>query len=567
MKISQFFLATVKEIPSDAKLTSHRLMIRSGMLRKLASGLYTWLPLGLRVLKKVENIVREEMNRSGALELLMPIVQPASLWQESNRWEAYGAELLKIVDRHKNTFCFGPTHEEVMMDIARQELNSYKQLPISFYQIQTKFRDEMRPRFGMIRSREFLMKDAYSFDIDKKGMQATYNKMYNTYTRIFTRLGLNFRVVLADTGTIGGDYSHEFQVLTDVGENIVVYSDESDYAANIEKASAQAPQGELANPTNYMTKIATPGIRTIKQLAELINISPKNGIKTLIVKGKDIPFVALILRGDHELNHIKAQNISRVASPLVFAIEKEIREIIGAGPGSLGPVNLAFPYIVDRDAAHLANFCCGANEDDFHFINVNWGRDIPLREVADLRNVVEGDHSPDGKGRLRFTKGIEVGQIFQLGEKYSRKMHATVIDEMGQSRYIQMGCYGIGISRTVAAAIEQNHDEAGIIWPEVMAPFSIALIGLNRHKSYRVQSACEQIYHELIEAGFEILWNDRKEYPGTMFADMDLIGIPHRLVVSERSLDKNVVEYKFRRNLVTEDVPLKHIVAFLKEKS
>lgn len=567
MKISQFFLATVKEIPSDAKLTSHRLMIRSGMLRKLASGLYTWLPLGLRVLKKVENIVREEMNRSGALELLMPIVQPASLWQESNRWEAYGAELLKIVDRHKNTFCFGPTHEEVMMDIARQELNSYKQLPISFYQIQTKFRDEMRPRFGMIRSREFLMKDAYSFDIDKKGMRATYNKMYNTYTRIFTRLGLNFRVVLADTGTIGGDYSHEFQVLTDVGENIVVYSDESDYAANIEKASAQAPQGELANPTNYMTKIATPGIRTIKQLAELINISPKNGIKTLIVKGKDIPFVALILRGDHELNHIKAQNISRVASPLVFAIEKEIRAIIGAGPGSLGPVNLAFPYIVDRDAAHLANFCCGANEDDFHFINVNWGRDIPLREVADLRNVVEGDHSPDGKGRLRFTKGIEVGQIFQLGEKYSRKMHATVIDEMGQSRYIQMGCYGIGISRTVAAAIEQNHDEAGIIWPEVMAPFSIALIGLNRHKSYRVQSACEQIYHELIEAGFEILWNDRKEYPGTMFADMDLIGIPHRLVVSERSLDKNVVEYKFRRNLVTEDVPLKHIVAFLKEKS
>ncbi|WP_264435822.1 proline--tRNA ligase [Coxiella endosymbiont of Dermacentor marginatus] len=567
MKISQFFLATVKEIPSDAKLTSHRLMIRSGMLRKLASGLYTWLPLGLRVLKKVENIVREEMNRSGALELLMPIVQPASLWQESNRWEAYGAELLKIVDRHKNTFCFGPTHEEVMMDIARQELNSYKQLPVSFYQIQTKFRDEIRPRFGMIRSREFLMKDAYSFDLDKKGMQATYNKMYNTYTRIFTRLGLNFRTVLADTGTIGGDYSHEFQVLTDVGENIVVYSDESDYAANIEKASAQAPQGEPANPTNYMTKIATPGIRTIKQLAELINISPKNGIKTLIVKGKDIPFVALILRGDHELNHIKAQNMSRVASPLVFAIEKEIRETIGAGPGSLGPVNLAFPYIVDRDAAHLANFCCGANEDDFHFVNVNWGRDIPLREVADLRNVVEGDHSPDGKGRLRFAKGIEVGQIFQLGEKYSRKMHATVIDEMGQSRYIQMGCYGIGISRTVAAAIEQNHDEAGIIWPEVMAPFSVALIGLNRHKSYRVQSSCERIYHELIEAGFEILWNDRKEYPGTMFADMDLIGIPHRLVVSERSLNENVVEYKFRRNLVTEDVPLEHLVAFLKEKS
>lgn len=567
MKVSQFFLATVKEIPSDAELSSHRLMIRAGMLRKLASGLYTWLPLGLRVLKKVENIVREEMNRSGALELLMPIVQPANLWQESNRWEAYEAELLRIIDRHENAFCFGPTHEEVITDVARQELRSYKQLPVNFYQIQTKFRDEIRPRFGVMRSREFLMKDAYSFDLDEKGMQAAYNKMYDTYARIFTRLGLNFRAVLADTGAIGGDYSHEFQVLADVGEDVVVYSDESDYAANIEKASAQAPQGERPEPTADMTKIATPNVRMIKQLAETCNIFPEKGVKTFIVKGEESPFVALILRGDHELNTVKAQNIAGVASPLVFANEKEIRETIGAGPGSLGPVNLPLPYIVDRDAAHLANFCCGASEDDFHFINVNWDRDVPLGEVADLRNVVAGDRSPDGKGHLRFARGIEVGQVFQLGEKYSRKMKATIIDETGKSHYMQMGCYGIGISRTVAAAIEQNHDEAGIIWPEAMAPFSIALIGLNRHKSYRVQTACERIYHELIEAGFEVLWDDRKERPGVMFADMDLIGIPHRLLISERGLDKNTLEYKFRQNQGIEDLPIEHLVVLLKEKT
>lgn len=567
MKVSQFFLATVKEPPSNAELTSHQLMIRAGMLRKLASGLYTWLPLGLRVLKKVENIVREEMNRSEALELLMPIVQPARLWQESNRWEAYGAELLRIIDRYENAFCFGPTHEEVITDVALQELRSYKQLPVNFYQIQTKFRDEIRPRFGVIRSREFLMKDAYSFDLDEKGMQATYNKMYDTYVRIFTRLGLNFRAVLADTGAIGGDYSHEFQVLADVGEDTLVYSNESDYAANIEKASAQAPQGERLKPMAAMAKIATPGIRTMKQLAESINISTAKEIKTFIVKGKVTPFIALILRGDHELNTAKAQNVSGVASPIVFATEKEIRETIGAGPGFLGPVNLVLPYIVDRDAAHLADFCCGSNEDDFHFINVNWGRDVPLGEVADLRNVVEGDLSPDGKGRLRFARGIEVGQVFQLGQKYSRKMNAIVIDKTGKSCYMQMGCYGIGVSRTVAAAIEQNHDQAGIIWPEAMAPFSIALIGLNRHKSYRVQEACERIYHELIEAGFEVLWDDRNKRPGIMFSDMDLIGIPHRLVVSERGLDKNTVEYKFRRNLTREDLPIERLAAFLKEKT
>lgn len=568
MKVSQFFLPTVKEIPSDAKLSSHQLMIRAGMLRKLTSGLYTWLPLGLRVLKKVENIIREEMNRSGALELLMPIVQPENLWQESNRWESYESELLKIIDRHKHVFCFGPTHEEVITDVARQELCSYKQLPINFYQIQTKFRDEMRPRFGVIRSREFLMKDAYSFDLDQKGMQAAYNKMYEAYVRIFTRLGLNFRVVLADTGTIGGDYSHEFQVLADVGEDIVVYSDASDYAANIEKASAQAPQGERPAPTAKMTKIATFNIHTIKQLTKTWKILPEKGVKTFIVKGEDSPFVALILRGDHELNTIKAQNLAGVASPLVFANEKEIRETIDAGPEFLGPVNLALPYIVDRDAAHLSDFFCGANEDHFHFINVNWNRDVPLGKVADLRKVVVGDHSPDGKGYLRFARGIEVAQVFQLGEKYSRKMKATILDETGKSRYIQMGCYGIGISRTVAAAIEQNHDEAGIIWPEAMAPFSIALIGLNRHHSYRVQEACEHIYHELTKAGFEVLWDDRKERPGVMFADMDLIGIPHRLVISERGLNKNTLEYKFRHNNEIETLPIdKHLAILLKKKT
>lgn len=536
-------------------------MIRAGMLRKLASGLYTWLPLGLRVLQKVADVVREEMNRAGALELLMPIVQPASLWQESGRWEAYGAELLRIMDRHQNGFCFGPTHEEVITDIARQELKSYKQLPLNFYQIQTKFRDEIRPRFGVMRSREFLMKDAYSFDLDEKGMQAAYEKMFDAYRRIFTRLGLNFRAVLADTGAIGGDYSHEFQVLADVGEDTVVYSDESDYAANIEKAAAQAPQGERVKPVAEMKKIATPGVRTIKQLADKANILPEKGVKTLIVKGDESSLIALILRGDHELNDVKAQHLPGVAFPLQFADEKEIREAIGCGPGSLGPVNLPIPFIVDRDAAQLVDFSCGANEDDFHWINVNWERDVPLGSVADIRKVVEGDISPDGKGRLRFARGIEVGQVFQLGDKYSRKMNATVVDELGKSRYLQMGCYGIGVSRTVAAAIEQNHDERGIIWPMPMAPFFIALVPVNMHKSYRVREACEKLYNELIDAGYEVLWDDRKERPGVMFADMDLIGIPHRLVISESGLDRGIVEYKARKSKEAENVSLENVLS------
>ena len=564
MKASQFFLATVKETPADAALTSHQLMIRAGMLRKLASGLYTWLPLGLRVLQKVANVIREEMNRAGALELLMPIVQPASLWQESGRWEAYGVELLRIMDRYENRFCFGPTHEEVITDIAREELKSYKQLPLNFYQIQTKFRDEIRPRFGVMRSREFLMKDAYSFDLDEKGMQAAYEKMFDAYRRIFTRLGLNFRAVLADTGAIGGSYSNEFQVLADVGEDTVVYSDESDYAANIEKAAAQAPQGERTKPSAEMKKIATPGVRTIKQLAEKANILPEKGVKTLIVKSDESSLIALILRGDHELNNVKAQHLPGVAFPLQFADEKEIREAIGCGPGSLGPVNLPIPFIVDRDAAQLADFSCGANEDDFHWINVNWERDVCLGFVADIRKAVEGDISPDGKGRLRFTHGIEVGQVFQLGDKYSRKMNAMVVDEFGKSRYLQMGCYGIGISRTVAAAIEQNHDERGIIWPTPMAPFFIALVPVNMHKSYRVREACEKLYNELIDAGYEVLWDDRKEWPGVMFADMDLIGIPHRLVISESGLDCGIVEYKARKSKQAEDVSLENVLSLFR---
>ncbi|UVE59355.1 proline--tRNA ligase [Coxiella-like endosymbiont] len=551
------FLDTVKETPTDAELVNHQLMIRAGMLRKLASGLYTWLPLGLRVLRKVESIVREEMNRSGAIELLMPIVQPAGLWKESNRWEAYGAELLRIIDRHKNDFCFGPTHEEVVTDIARQELHSYKQLPINLYQIQTKFRDEIRPRFGVMRSREFLMKDAYSFDLDEQGMRLAYDNMYEAYVRIFTRLGLNFRAVLADTGTVGGDYSHEFHILADVGEDIVVYSDGSNYAANIEKATAQAPEGKRPAPVAKMKKISTSdAVRTI----------PEKSVKTLIVKGKESPFIALVLRGDHELNLVKAQHLPDVTSPLVFASEEEIKEIIGSGLSSLGPVNITIPYIVDRDAAHLADFCCGANEDNFHFMNVNWDRDVVLKTVADIRNVVEGDFSPDGKGHLHFTRGIEVGQVFQLSDKYSRKMNATVIDKVGKNCYLQMGCYGIGVSRTVAAAIEQNYDERGIIWPEAMAPFLIALVPMNMHKSYRLREACEKLYNELLQAGYDVLWDDRKERPGVMFADMDLIGIPHRLVVSERGLDEGTIEYKTRRHHKIEHLSLHDIFAELKNR-
>lgn len=565
MKLSQFLLATVKETPNDAELTSHRLMIRAGMIRKLSSGLYSWLPLGWRVLQKVITIVREEMTQSGALEVLLPAVQPAELWQETGRWETFGNEMLKITDRHEHFFCFGPTHEEVITDIARHELHSYKQLPVNLFQIQVKFRDEIRPRFGVMRAREFLMKDAYSFDVDEKGLQLSYEKMYDAYHKIFNRLGLRFRVVLAETGAIGGRFSHEFQVLADAGEDVVVYSDQSDYAANLEKASAFMPTGQRPAPTEAMKKIATPGLKTIQALAEKMNVMPEKSVKTLIVKGTEAPLVALILRGDHELNPIKAERLTEIKSPLQFADEKEIKKAMGAGPGSLGPVALSIPCIVDRDAAQLADFVCGANEDGFHFTHVNWERDVPLTNIADLRNVVEGDLSPDGQGHLCFARGIEVGHIFQLGDKYSRSLDATIIDETGQKIAMQMGCYGIGVSRVVAAAIEQHHDQRGIIWPSAMAPFDIALVPIQMHQSARVRETCEKLYAELSAAGFDVLWDDRQERPGVMFADMDLIGIPHRLVVSDRGLDQGTVEYKARESNEVKHFPLATIISELKK--
>ena len=564
MLLSQFLLATVKETPADAELASHRLMIRAGMIRKLASGLYTWLPLGLRVLRKVENIVREEMNAAGALEMLMPTVQPAELWHTSERWEKYGPELLRFKDRHDRDFCYGPTHEEVIIDVLGGELKSYKQLPINCYQIQTKFRDEIRPRFGVMRGREFLMKDAYSFHIDKASLQETYDKMYQAYTNIFTRLGLTFRPVLADTGSIGGDYSHEFQVLADSGEDCVVYSDTSDYAANIELAQALEPQGELEKPTAKMEKFATPGLVTILDLADQMDIAPDTGIKTLIVQGTEAPLVALILRGDHELNELKAAHLPEIASPLMMADEKEIQKSLGALPGSLGPVNLNIPYIIDRDAAQLSDFVCGANEDGFHFKNVNWGRDAELKQVADLRSVVEGDLSPDGKGKLLFTRGIEVGQIFQLDDVYTQKLNATVLTESGKAMHPLMGCYGIGVTRTVAAAVEQHHDKHGIVWPLAMAPFEVAILPLQMHKSYRVREVAEQLYAELLEAGFDVLMDDRKERPGVKFADMDLIGIPHRIVIGEKGIDAGTIEYKARASEDTQHWKMDEVIEQLR---
>lgn len=566
MLLSQFLLSTVKETPADAELVSHRLMLRAGMIRKLASGMYSWLPLGLRVLRKVEAIIREELNATGALELLMPTVQPAELWIESQRWEKYGAELLRFKDRHERDFCYAPTHEEVVTDLMRGELKSYKQLPINVYQIQTKFRDEIRPRFGVMRGREFLMKDAYSFHMDKPSLQETYEKMYQAYTNIFTRLGLTFRPVLADTGSIGGDYSHEFQVLASSGEDCVVYSDKSDYAANIESAEALAPKGERAAPSAALEKFATPGLRTILDLADHMDISPESGVKTLIVKGSEVPLIALVLRGDHELNEIKAGHLPEIAEPLTMADEKEIQKALGAAPGSLGVVDLKIPYIVDRSAAALSDFVCGANEDDFHYKNVNWGRDAELKKVADIRLVVEGDRSPDGEGNLMFARGIEVGQIFQLGDVYTKKLNATVLNEAGKAVHPLMGCYGIGVTRVVAAAIEQHHDEHGIVWPTSMAPFEVVIVPLNLHKSYRVREVAEELYNTLKNAGVDVLMDDRKERPGVMFADMDLIGIPHRIVIGEKGIDAGTVEYKARNSDETQHWPMDSVLEAVKKK-
>ncbi|MCW8918628.1 MAG: proline--tRNA ligase [Gammaproteobacteria bacterium] len=571
MRTSHYLIATIKETPADAEVISHQLMLRAGMIRRLASGLYSWLPLGLRVLRKVEAIVREEMNRAGAQEVLMPAVQPAELWQESGRWEAMGPEMLRLTDRHQREYCFGPTHEEIITDLCRGELRSYKQLPATFYQIQTKFRDERRPRFGVMRAREFLMKDAYSFHLDDDSLKETYAVMHAAYTRIFTRLGLEFRPVLADTGAIGGSGSHEFHVLADSGEDAIAFSSGSDYAANVEKAESLPPQGQRPAPKAMMQLIETPNQHSIEEVSAFLKVAPRETLKTLVVRGADANgeaegVVALVLRGDHELNEIKAEKLPQVYSPLTMASDEDIRAAIGCPPGSIGPVGIGTPLIVDRDAAFVTDFICGANEEGKHLSGVNWGRDLPEPEVADLRNVVEGDTSPDGKGVLTIKRGIEVGHIFQLGTKYSEAMKATVLDENGKGVTMTMGCYGIGVSRVVAAAIEQNHDEKGIIWPEAIAPFQLALLPMNAQKSAAVRETVEKLYTELSAAGYEVLLDDRGERPGVMFADMELIGIPHRIVIGERGLQNGTLEYKGRRDAENQDIPLTGLFDFLAAK-
>ncbi len=570
MRTSKYLLSTLKETPADAEVISHQLMLRAGMIRKVAAGLYTWLPTGYRVLKKVENIVREEMNKAGAIEVLMPVVQPADIWQESGRWEQYGPELLRIKDRGDRDFVLGPTHEEVITDLLRNEVSSYKQLPLNVYQIQTKFRDEVRPRFGVMRSREFIMKDAYSFHTSQESLQETYDDMYKAYSAVFTRAGLNFRAVRADTGSIGGNWSHEFQVLADSGEDDIVFSTESDYAANIEMAQAQAPSQTRQAPTKEMQLVDTPNAKTIDELVAQFNLPIEKTVKTLMVKAtkeSGHQLVALLVRGDHTLNEIKAEKIDIVASPLEFATEDEIRALVNAGPGSLGPINLNMPMIIDRDVAVMSDFGAGANIDHKHYFNINWERDVALPRIEDIRNVVEGDISPDGKGTLQIKRGIEVGHIFQLGTKYSEAMKATVQGEDGQNHVMIMGCYGIGVSRIVAAAIEQCHDDRGIIWPEAIAPFSVVIIPMNMHKSERVQATAEKLYADLQAAGIEVLFDDRKERPGVMFADAELIGIPHTIVIGERNLDNGDVEYKHRAGGGDKElVKVADIVEFIKKR-
>ncbi len=567
MRTSRFPLQTLKETPSDAEIASHQLMLRADMIRKLASGLYSWLPLGLRVLRKVEAIVRDEMNKADAMELLMPSIQPAELWQESGRWEQYGPELLRITDRHNREFCYGPTHEEIITDIARNELRSYKQLPVNFYQIQTKFRDEIRPRFGVMRAREFLMKDAYSFHADAESLQQTYDVMYRTYSAIFERCGLDFRPVVADTGSIGGNASHEFHVLADSGEDAIAFSTGSDYAANVELAEAVCTATRPA-PTEDLREVDTPNAKTIAELVTQFKLPIERTVKTLVVAADedcDNAFVALVLRGDHELNEIKAEKLSGVASPLRMATDEEIRATFGAGPGSLGPVNCPVPVIVDRAAAAVADFTAGANSEGKHLFGINWQRDLPEPTVADLRNVIEGDASPDGQGVLTIKRGIEVGHIFQLGRKYSAALKAEVLDENGKAATMTMGCYGIGVSRVVGAAIEQHNDDRGIAWPTAIAPFQLALIPMNMKKSQRVREAAEQLYRQLTAAGVEVLFDDRDARPGVMFADMELIGVPYRLVVGERGLDAGELEFRARseadNQMIAMDTAIDHVVA------
>ncbi|WP_133126996.1 proline--tRNA ligase [Legionella nagasakiensis] len=564
MRASQWFYATLKETPNDAEIVSHQLMLRAGMIRKLGSGLYTWLPLGLRVLRKIEQIVREEMNRSHALEVLMPAVQPAELWQETGRWDSFGGQLLTMQDSNGRDYCFGPTHEEVITDLMRHELHSYKQLPVNFYQIQTKFRDEIRPRFGVMRAREFIMKDAYSFHLSQECLQRTYNTMYQTYCRIFDRIGLKYRAVEADTGAIGGSASHEFQVLADSGEDLIFYSDGSDYAANVEQAVSLVPPKATALPQELMTLVDTPGQKTIADVVNFLHIKPEQTVKTLIVEGREQPLIALVLRGDDELNEIKAAKHPLVKSPVSFADDEKIINTLGASIGSLGPVHLDIPVIVDHQALAMTAFVCGANQTDKHYIHVAWGRDATYHEAYDLRNVKEGDPSPDGKGNLHACRGIEVGHVFQLGDKYARTMNATVLNEESQLQIMFMGCYGLGISRVVAAAIEQHHDDRGIIWPQAIAPFQLAIIPINGHRSHSVKDKAEALYQECQSYGIDVLLDDRNERPGVLFADNDLIGIPHRFVVSERNLEQALIEYKARNQDKSSLIPLIELDAFIK---
>ncbi|MFP3424855.1 proline--tRNA ligase [Pseudoalteromonas sp. SIMBA_162] len=552
MRTSQYILATLKETPSDAEIVSHQLMLRAGMIRRVASGLYTWLPSGLRVLRKVENIVREEMDKAGAIEMLMPVIQPADLWEESGRWSEFGPELMRFTDRHNREFALGPTHEEVITDFVRKEVNSYKQLPLTLYQVQTKVRDERRPRFGVMRAREFTMKDAYSFHMSEECLNNTYQAMHKAYCNIFERLGLDYRPVIADTGSIGGSVSHEFHVLAESGEDAIAFSDGSDYAANIEKAEALAPTEPRADATKELKAFPTPDAKTIEELKKHYGVKPHRSVKTLIVYGapdenEQRGLVALVIRGDHELNELKAEKHPLVDSPLEMAKEADIIAAIGAKPGSLGPVGLTMPIIVDRTANVMADFVAGANIDDEHFSGINWDRDVTNYDVADIRNIVEGDPSPCGQGTLQIKRGVEVGHIFQLGTKYSEAMKAGVLNEDGKNQVMTMGCYGVGVSRIVAAAIEQNNDKYGIIWPQSIAPFDLAIVPMNMHKSHRIPDIANSLYQGLKDAGVDVLFDDRKERPGVMFNDMELVGVPFTLVIGERNLDENKVELKNRR--------------------
>ncbi|VAW48433.1 Prolyl-tRNA synthetase, bacterial type [hydrothermal vent metagenome] len=568
MRTTNLLLATTRETPSDAVVISHKLMLRAGIVRPLAGGLYNWLPLGVRVLRKVEAIIREEMNRTNAQEVLMPVVQPLELWKESGRLQDYGAELLRFTDRHDRGFVLGPTHEEIITDLVRKEIRSYKQLPITFYQIQTKFRDEIRPRFGVMRSREFIMKDAYSFHMSQESLEKTYQTMYDAYNRIFTRIGLDFRAVQADTGFIGGKESHEFHVLADSGEDEIAFSTDSDFAANIELAEAIAPRGEPAESSESLTKVATPNKHSIEEICDFLQIKKKKSVKTLLIKGTsdEAPVVALVIRGDHELNEIKASKLDEVATPLEMINEKETVAIAGCNAGSIGVIGLHVPIIVDRSAAHLTDFVTGANEDGFHYTGTSWDRDVTPTKIADIRNTVKGDPSPCGKGKIKIRRGIEVGHIFQLGNKYSTALNANVQNENSRSQVLEMGCYGIGVTRIVAAAIEQNNDERGIVWPENIAPFQVAIVPMQMHKSPRVKEVAEAIYQQLNDQGIEVLLDDRTERPGVMFSDMDLIGIPHRIVIGERGLDRGVIEYKYRRDDKSQDIQQNEFMAFLMTK-